>query len=88
MLASEEAAGAAGVPRLSLAAVPVPPDTRDPAPLRLLRHRLETASGGGGLRQFKQTFAPAWETLYIAAPSLPALAAGALDVTREITSDG
>ena len=83
-----EAAGAAGVPRLSLAAVPVPPDTRDPAPLRLLRHRLETASGGGGLRQFKQTFAPAWETLYIAAPSLPALAAGALDVTREITRDG
>ncbi|MEZ5767833.1 MAG: hypothetical protein R3D80_09350 [Paracoccaceae bacterium] len=50
-----------------------------------MRHRLETAAGGGGLRQFKQTFAPAWETLYIAAPSLPALAAGALDVAREIT---
>jgi phosphatidylglycerol lysyltransferase len=82
-----EAAGRSGVPRFSLAAVPVAPDVADPAPLRVLRRRLETASGAGGLRHFKQAFAPRWETLYIAAPSLLALAAGALDVAREITRD-
>ena len=81
-----ETAGAAGVPRFSFAAVPVPPSAADPAPLRFLRDRLETASGGAGLRQFKQAFAPHWETLYIAAPGLPALAAGALDIAREIAT--
>ncbi|MCB1329670.1 MAG: DUF2156 domain-containing protein, partial [Maritimibacter sp.] len=83
-----EAAGAAGVPRLSLAAVPVAPADADPAPLRHMRRRLEAASGAGGLRQFKQAFDPNWETLYIAAPGLPALAAGALDIAREITGGG
>jgi len=82
-----EAAGRSGVPRFSLAAVPVAPDAADPAPLRMLRSHLETAAGAGGLRQFKHAFAPNWETLYIAAPSLAALAAGALDVAREITRD-
>lgn len=80
-----EAAGRADMPRFSLAAVPVPPHEADPAPLRALRARLEAASGAGGLRQFKSVFAPNWETLYIAAPSLPALAAGALDIAREIS---
>ncbi len=82
-----EAAGAAGVPRLSLAAVPVGAADDEPAPLRHLRGQLEAAAGTGGLRQFKQAFAPRWETLYIAAPRLPELAAGALDVAREITRD-
>jgi len=83
-----EAAGRAGVRRFSLAAVSLAPAATDPAPLRLLRGRLETASGAGGLRQFKQSFAPEWEPLYIAAPSLSALATGALDVVREITRGG
>lgn len=83
-----EVAGAAGVPRFSLAAVPLAAQDTDPAPLGLLRDRLESASGAGGLRQFKQAFAPSWETLYIAAPSRASLVAGALDVTREITRGG
>lgn len=82
-----EAAGRARVPRFSLAAVPVGPSEADPAPLRILRRGLEMAAGAGGLRQFKQSFAPNWEMLYIAAPSLPALAAGAHDIAREITRD-
>lgn len=78
-------AARAGVPRVSLAAVPVAAADSDPAPLRLLRRQLEAASGASGLRQFKQAFAPDWETLYIAAPGRAALAVGALDVAREIT---
>ncbi len=83
-----ETAGRAGVQRFSLAAVPTTPDKTDPALLAALRARFEAASGAAGLRQFKSAFAPHWETLYIAAPSRAALAAGALDITREITRPG
>jgi len=82
-----EAAGADGVARFSLAAVPRSPDPCDPALAAPLRRAFERATGAAGLRQFKAAFAPNWETLYAAAPGRAALAAGALDITREITRD-
>ncbi|MFC4668558.1 phosphatidylglycerol lysyltransferase domain-containing protein [Seohaeicola nanhaiensis] len=67
--AAIRAAAAAGVPRLSLAAVP--------------DHRLSRDSGSG-LAQFKASFAPRWEPLYLAAPDAPALALAAADLARTI----
>ncbi len=76
-----EHAAQAGIPRLSLAAVPLSPREHRPAPLRAaIWHR----SGGAGLRQFKASFAPRWEPLYICAPTRIALALGVLDLLREI----
>ncbi|MWD27405.1 DUF2156 domain-containing protein [Aquicoccus sp. SCR17] len=75
--AAIEDAGKAGVARLSLAAVPA-------------RHaegwsgRVLGALCGGGLAQFKQSFAPRWQPLYAAAPGRLALAIGLADILRAI----
>jgi phosphatidylglycerol lysyltransferase len=74
------AAAEAGVPRLSLAAVP---EQRLPGPLARLFDRTTCAAG---LRQFKASFAPNWTPLYAAAPSGPALALGLVDLAREIVA--
>lgn len=59
---------------VSLAALPHPglPDW--------LLSRAETA----GLERFKQAFAPRWQPLYMAAPTLPQLLLGAADIRRAI----
>ncbi|GKY87996.1 phosphatidylglycerol lysyltransferase domain-containing protein [Sinisalibacter aestuarii] len=82
------AAGAAGLPRFSLAAVPLAADPGDGPALRRLRGQLARRSGSAGLRQFKAAFAPHWEPLYAAAPSRRALVLGALDLAREIAPAG
>lgn len=77
-------AAAEGCTRLSLAAVPLDDQQDEPWVFHHARAKLDQISGAAGLRQFKSSFAPRWETLYAAAPSRAALAFGALDVTREI----
>lgn len=59
---------------VSLAALPHPglPDW--------LRNR----ANSGGLARFKQAFAPRWQPLYMAAPTLPQLVLGAADIRRAI----
>lgn len=76
--AAIDAARAAGVPRLSLAAVP------DHAPLRrrwlapVARH----VGDGAGLRQFKAGFGPRWQPLYAAAPGPLRLSLALADIAR------
>lgn len=81
--AALDAARRAGLPRLSLAALP-PDRSAARTPLARLLRRAEAAAGLEGLRQFKAAFSPNWETLYIAAPSRPALAIAALDIAGRI----
>lgn len=77
-------AASEGCTRLSLAAVPLEEQSDEPWAFHHARLKLDKISGAAGLRQFKTSFAPSWETLYAAAPSRLALVFGALDVTREI----
>lgn len=74
-------AAAAGVPRLSLAAVPP-----DPARLRGAAARLWRLGNRKpcGLARFKAGFAPRWQTLYIAAPGPLRLALAAADIAGAI----
>lgn len=74
-------AARAGVPRLSLAAVP--PDAAGLRGLPARFWRLATRRPCG-LVQFKAGFAPRWQPLYIAAPGPAALALAAADIARAI----
>lgn len=67
------AAAASGIARLSLAAVP---------------DHVLSRSGGAGLAQFKASFAPRWEPLYLAAPDAPALTLAAADIARAVRWPG
>ncbi len=78
-------AGAAGCPRLSLAAVPIGTLGSDTKPMAVLRRAFCHRSGGDGLYQFKASFAPTWRPLYIAAPGKAGLCLAALDILHEIT---
>ena len=80
-----EHAAKQGCHRLSLAAVPLGPKSDEPKIFHYLRYTLDKITGASGLRQFKSSFAPNWETLYVAAPTRLGLLLGALDVTREIS---
>lgn len=72
-------------PRFSLAAVPW--DGKDSSPfVTALRARLLRHSGSAGLRRFKSSFAPHWETLYFSTPSVISMGTSALDITRRITA--
>lgn len=90
LVAAIEGARADGYARLSLAAVPLArrndtsPGT-SPDPLARLRRHLDRISGAAGLLQFKQSFAPNWRPLYMAAPTRRALAVAGLEIAREIT---
>ncbi|WP_343115457.1 phosphatidylglycerol lysyltransferase domain-containing protein [Ostreiculturibacter nitratireducens] len=77
------AAREAGLSRLSLAALP-PDIGSSGGPAAKLLRRAEAATGSPGLRQFKSSFAPDWQTLYIAAPSRTALLVAGLDIARAI----
>jgi phosphatidylglycerol lysyltransferase len=79
--ATGDAAGA-GVGRVSLAALPCPPRC---GPARRLFLRL---GGAEGLARFKSAFAPRAETLYIAAPSWPALGLALADILRAVHRPG
>ncbi|MCO6382324.1 bifunctional lysylphosphatidylglycerol flippase/synthetase MprF [Oceanicola sp. 502str15] len=93
VLRAIEDAAARGCRRFSLAAVPLSASTDgnaegetagEPALFTLLRRKLDTATGGSGLRQFKACFAPRWERLYLTAPTRLALAFAAVDIARRI----
>lgn len=71
--ASIDAARDAGIPRLSLAAVP-----------RLAQRPPTGRRTAAGLARFKAAFAPQWEPLYICAPSRIALLIAAADIARAI----
>lgn len=77
------AAAAAGVARLSLAALP--PRAEDvTGPAVHIWRRAEQGAGAAGLRQFKMSFAPALSMRYIAAPSRAALMLAATEIARAI----
>ncbi|MBR9842400.1 MAG: DUF2156 domain-containing protein [Rhodobacteraceae bacterium] len=77
------AARVAKVETLCLAAVPAtaPRAGRFETRLRALTDR---AAGGAGLRQFKASFAPRWQPLYMAAPTGAQLLLAACDLARAI----
>ena len=70
-------AAKAGVPRLSLAAMP-----RADAPRAVTW--INRLCDGGGLRQFKLSFAPRIEPLYAAAPNMALLWLAAPDILLRI----
>ena len=70
------AATGAGMAQVSLAAVP-----HWPGKLAWISARLPDATG---LRQFKSSFGPVWQPLYLCAPRLPGLIRAALSVTCAI----
>ncbi len=73
----------AGIPRVSLAAMPVQegPEARAVA---WVRRRITTRSGCAGRARFKATFAPRLEPLYAAAPTRLGLALALLDLAVAI----
>jgi phosphatidylglycerol lysyltransferase len=73
LTAAIDAARNVGIPRLSLAAVPLSPR----------RHRAGRRPDNG-LTRFKAAFAPHWEPLYLCAPSPCALAVTAADIARAV----
>ncbi len=78
-----EAAAAADVPRLSLAAAPALPEGKTALERKIRDYHFKHA-GGAGLRQFKACFAPRWEPLFMAAPGPAQLSLAALDLTRAV----
>lgn len=78
-----EAARAAGVARLSLAAVPIGAVPGETGSIARLGRRLAPESGTG-LAQFKAGFAPDWCRLYIAGPSHLALALVGWEIWRRV----
>jgi phosphatidylglycerol lysyltransferase len=76
-------ASRAGCIRLSLAAVPVTGFQDCPKLLSQVTTRLGY-SGGAGLAQFKQCFAPRWEPRYLIAPSHIALIEALVTIASEV----
>jgi phosphatidylglycerol lysyltransferase len=74
------------LPRLSLSAVPTA--ALIPAPPARIAALLHRALGGNqtGLAQFKSSFVPHWQTLYLAAPHKPGLALAGAEIAREVRS--
>lgn len=72
-----DAAAAAGIPRLSLAASLAP----RPLPRALRRF---AGHDDTGLARFKQAFAPRWQTLYLCAPHWPAVAIAGAEIARAV----
>ncbi|WP_417807991.1 phosphatidylglycerol lysyltransferase domain-containing protein [Thioclava sp.] len=83
ILAAVNAARAAGIKRVSLAAL-APRAADIDGPARKIWDRAEKGAGAAGLRQFKMGFAPRLSPRYIAAPSCGALMLGAADIARAI----
>jgi phosphatidylglycerol lysyltransferase len=78
--AAVDAARAAGVPALSLACVPCPPDW---IPHVLSRHLIRP-----GLQQFKASFAPQWAPRYLSTPNRFQLPLALAAIARAIHSPG
>jgi phosphatidylglycerol lysyltransferase len=74
------------LPRLSLSAVPLA--ALIPPPTAWIAALIHGALGGNqtGLAQFKSSFVPKWQTLYLAAPHKPGLALAGAEIAREVRS--
>ena len=77
-------AAALDLPRLSLSAVPLA--ALAPAPTARLANLIHRILGGNqtGLAQFKSSFVPNWQTLYLAAPHRLGLALAGAEIAREV----
>ena len=75
---------ALNIPRLSLSAVPL--TALAPSPTAKLANLIHRLSGGSqtGLAQFKSSFVPNWQTLYLAAPHRLGLALAVVEIAREV----
>ncbi|MEL7097839.1 MAG: phosphatidylglycerol lysyltransferase domain-containing protein [Pseudomonadota bacterium] len=78
-----EAAAAAGVPRVSLAANIACPNPQS-AIWRAITFRAVAHSQDAGLRQFKSSFAPTWTPRYVAAQGAFSLVLALIDIAREV----
>ncbi len=87
LCAAINSAAAIFCPRLSLAALPLA-DTGESRVLAGLRARIARLAGGDGLRRFKTSFAPRWQTLYVAAPGPVSLLLGLAAVLARIRRPG
>jgi phosphatidylglycerol lysyltransferase len=76
-------AGRRLVPRLSLAAVP---EAAFGGSFPVDRALIRLGRDGAGLLQFKATFAPRWQPLYLAAPHRAAMALAAFEIARAIAA--
>ena len=81
-------AGRADVARLSLAAVPEPAFGSGGVMAAVMRARPGQMAAAFGLWQFKQSFAPRWERLYLIAPSWAGLALAAWDIRSAVRRPG
>lgn len=79
------AARKSAIRRVSLAAVPSGLSHVPYVPDRL-RARFAKQSGAQGLRQFKSSFAPAWENRYLAAPGVLAMTLAGIAILRQVTA--
>lgn len=82
--AAIQTAAREGIPRLSLASTPWTPHKTALLPVRKMWKAFSDKFGGTGLTQFKASFDPNWETLYMAAPNRIGLILGAFDVARAV----
>ncbi len=82
-----ESAAAARCPRLSLASVPCG-QAKDNKLVALFRARLMRDADTGGLRRFKTSFVPNWETLYAASPSQTGLVMGLWAIFKRVHKSG
>ncbi|WP_159975458.1 GNAT family N-acetyltransferase [Roseobacter cerasinus] len=76
-------AAQAGIPVLSLAAVPAG-GVRDHGSGAKLLAYVRGKWAAQGLYQFKSAFAPTWKPLYMAAPGRLGMCIGAMDILREV----
>ncbi len=76
------------IERFSLASAPFEagrlPRALDRFPLKQIYTIAHQSKASGGLRQFKSTFAPNWQTQYLTASSYWAMGLAAFDIYREI----
>ncbi len=88
IVAAIAAARTEGIARFSLSAVPFAgldrPESWVEWLLGRVYHGYPHWHGAQGLRQFKQSFRPAWEPRYLATRGLPATVIGGLEIAREI----
>ncbi len=87
LCAAINSAAAIFCPRLSLAALPLA-ETGGADRLAGLRARMTRLAGGDGLRRFKTSFAPNWQTLYAAAPGPVSLLFGLAAVLARVRRPG
>lgn len=87
ILAALEAAQSLGVTRFSLAAVPIGCSSAESGLMARVGRRLDSGARSG-LSQFKESFAPDWQRLYVAGPSLPALALSGWEIWNRVRHPG